>query len=249
MIHFKDISIPKPCSVDYDTLPGDKIKRFCGSCEKHVYDFRGKDEAYLNEIFQATGKVCGIYYKDQIQTSGAKTNCSFYSSVTTKLIGIGLFFKTIFTTHDTNAAIIKTHQTIQKSTDSTRIKTVYKGHDNKKSSYEAEIKVYVNNTFKEYLTLQYQNNIYLSDSINPTDEIKLIVTTIRYNVPSSTRKTNSKKYKPFKGQYTTEDKKEYHFNFSDSEKITIKINFHRIIHLFLRKRHPITGLVCPSNFW
>ena len=69
MIRFKDIHIPKPCSVDYDALPGNEVKRFCGSCEKHVYDFRGKDEAYLNEVYQQTGKLCGIYDKDKINTS------------------------------------------------------------------------------------------------------------------------------------------------------------------------------------
>ena len=72
MIRFKDINIPNPCSVDYDSLPYDEVKRFCGSCEKHVYDFRGKDEAYLNEVFRQTGKVCGIYYEDQISKPALK---------------------------------------------------------------------------------------------------------------------------------------------------------------------------------
>ena len=66
MIRFKDISIPKPCSVNYDSLPYNEVKRFCGSCEKHVYDFRGKDETYLNKILLHEPDTCGIFYMDEL---------------------------------------------------------------------------------------------------------------------------------------------------------------------------------------
>jgi hypothetical protein len=118
MIRYKDISIPKPCSVDYDLLPGDEVKRFCNSCEKHVYDFRGKNEAYLNEIYQTTGKVCGIYYEDQIQATTLKKQRPFYYSFVTKIISVGLFLKTILSAHDTQALITPAPIT-QQATDST----------------------------------------------------------------------------------------------------------------------------------
>jgi len=104
MICFKDIQIPKPCSVDYDSLSGNEVNRFCGSCEKHVYDFRGKDEGYLNEVYQITGKVCGIYYEDQIKRKSSKIQRPFYRTLMNQIIGVGLFIKTVISSHEAEAA-------------------------------------------------------------------------------------------------------------------------------------------------
>ena len=146
MIRFKDIHIPKHCSVDYDTLIGNEVKRFCGSCEKHVYDFRGKDEMYLNEVFKATGKVCGIYYEDQIQKSSLKTHRPFYYAFVTKLIGIMLFLKALLSSHDAEATRPNQYQITQTSEDSVGVKTIYKGKSNKATKYDTEIDCYVNDS-------------------------------------------------------------------------------------------------------
>jgi hypothetical protein len=249
MIRFKDISIPKPCSVDYDALPGDEVKRFCGSCDKHVYDFRGKDEGYLNDVFLTTGKVCGVFHEDQIQKPSLKVQRPFYYGLATKLVSVALFLKTILSSYHTEASIQHIHQATQESMDSTKIKTIYKGQDYKKTSYYIEIEVYVNEEFRDSFTLKNSNNIYLPDSIKPEDKIKLIVTTTRYNISTSNRKQNPAKHKPNKGYYKTERRKEYRFNFSKSNEIIVKINYNKMTHVFLRKRNHVLGMICPPNFW
>ncbi|ABG58260.1 hypothetical protein [Cytophaga hutchinsonii] len=248
MIRFKDIHIPKPCSVEYDTLPGDDIKRFCGSCEKYVYDFRGKDQAYLNAVFSATGKACGIYYADQIQASPAlKTNRPFYSSFVSKLIATSLFLRIFLTSNNTKAHRTEPQTIVQQTTDSTELKTIHTGND--KAMYRVTVDIYKNDTLEESFLLENQNSIYLPDSIKPLDKIKVVVSTVRYNIPTSKNRTRSGKYMSNKTYYTTEQKKTYHFNFAGCNKIIIKIRHTKFIHIFLKKRTAIMGLVCPSDFW
>jgi hypothetical protein len=109
MIRFKNIHIPKPCSVDYDSLLYDEVKRFCGNCKKHVYDFRGKDEVYFNSIINAYGKVCGVFYQDDIQPITFKIKRKFYYAFAAKLIGAMLFIKTLLSSDHAQASTIQTH--------------------------------------------------------------------------------------------------------------------------------------------
>lgn len=225
MIRFKDISIPKPCSVEYDSLPGDEVKRFCGSCEKHVYDFRGKDEAYFNSIIDTHGKVCGFFYADEIQTT-SKNKYSFYHAIFAKTIGAMLFIKTLLSSDYTQASNIQTYTT-QQATDSTGIKIKIKNKYNYYTSYSIDI--FINNVlYKSGYNLGTDSDyIWLPDSLNKNDKIKVFI-------HHSKRKS---------GGYIFKTKKRaYIFPYKDSNKIVITITSKRkAILIKKRKRRQYGG--------
>ena len=172
MIRFKDIRIPKPCSVDYDSLPGNHVKRFCGSCEKHVYDFRGKDEAYLNEVFRKTGKLCGIYDKDKINTSYKP---SLFQSSLNKLFALGLLFKTLTIQAESNTKETSIHiseVSFQKDT-IPAIKTTIKAKEGNRFGYH--ISIYIDDVLYKSHAKIYNEHLYLPDSLTDDQVIKVIV--------------------------------------------------------------------------
>jgi len=242
MIRFKDIQIPKPCTVDYDSLPGNEVKRFCSSCEKHVFDFRGKDEEYLNEVYQTTGKVCGIYYEEQIKRPSLKIQRSFYRTLLTKIIGIGLLIKTVISSHEVEAATLSPYQITQVSEDSVGVKTIYKRKNNEVSINDINIFCYVNDTLFKLYNLSYNEMIYLPSSFHPDDKIRLTVSTTRRNIVKHQRR----KHKP--SLYSTRTKV-YNFIFKDIDRATLRINLNKKIILSRKNRTAITGMVCPNNFW
>jgi len=222
MIRFKDISIPKPCSVDYDSLPYDEVKRFCGSCEKHVYDFRGKDEAYFNSIISTHGKVCGIFYEDDIQATTLKIKRAFYYTLITKTLGLALFLKTLLSNDYVQASSTKMHITTQQSTDSSAVKVKFNNKLNYYVSYSMDI--FINNTlYKSGYNLDKETGyIWLPDSLKENDKIKVIV----------------HGSKTILGRYIYKRKKRrYTFSYSNSNKITIQITNKRKATL-LKKRRP-----------
>ncbi|WP_299250578.1 hypothetical protein [uncultured Cytophaga sp.] len=243
MIKFKDISIPKPCSIDYDAWPGDEVKRLCGRCEKHVYDFRAKDEAYLNEVFRATEKVCGIYYADQIQSPTSKIQRTYFYALTAKIIGILLFIKTLLSSFDTEATKPNTYPIIQLINDSSKVNTIYKGRDNGTSIDDITIECYVNDTLFKTYYLSYKETLYLPNSLHPNDKIKLIVSTTRRNIVIQKKGTRHK------ASYYSTNTKRYNFIFKEIHSISIKINYNKKIFLSSKKRTAVTGLICPANFW
>lgn len=60
----KEIHVVKPCPVSWETMIGDDKLRFCGKCEKHVYNFNAmtKDEIQ-STIDDYSGKLCVRLYK------------------------------------------------------------------------------------------------------------------------------------------------------------------------------------------
>ena len=227
MIYFKDISIPKPCSVAYDSLPGNEVKRFCDSCQKHVYDFRGKDEAYLNEIFRLTGKVCGIYYEDQISKPGIYKP-SWFQSFLNKVLTLGLFFKT-FTI--SAAASDKQEITVQVSqasfqTDSVpAITATTKGKHPEKLKYQ--ISIYIDDNLYTSHAQIYNNHIYLPDSITDNQWIKVIVHKKR-------SRRHRLKIKP----------KEYLFKYSEADKVPVQIVYKKRVIIVTKKyRRTLSGLI------
>ena len=242
MIRFKDIQIPKPCSVDYDALPGDEVKRFCDSCEKHVYDFRGKNETYLNEVYQRTGMVCGIYYEDQIQRPSLKLQRPYYYSFITKVLSFGFFIKTFLTSHEAEAVKPVPYQITQISYDSIGVKTIYKRKNNEVLINDINIFCYVNDTLFKLYNLSYNEMLYLPSSFHPDDKIRLTVSTTRRNIVKHQRR----KHKP--SLYSTRTKV-YNFIFKDIDRVTLRINFNKKIILSRKNRTAITGMVCPNNFW
>jgi hypothetical protein len=223
MIRFKDINIPKPCSVAYDSLPGDETKRFCDSCEKHVYDFRGKDENYLNEIFRSTGKVCGIYYQDQITSH--RYEPFWFQSILKKLIALTLFFKT-FTLSAANDAkeIHHTAQPVSQLDTIPAIKASIKGKHPEKLDYRMSI--YIDDKLYSSNARIYNNRIYLPDTITDGQSIKIIVHERR-------SRRHRLKIKP----------KEYMFKYNESDKVNVKILYKWRLIIIQKKRQTVMGLI------
>ena len=225
MIRFKDIQIPKPCSVEYDLLPGNETKRFCGSCEKHVYDFRGKDEAYLNQVFQQTGKVCGVYYADQIQPSALNPKRSFYYTLIAKFIGAGLFLKSMFSMQAAHASATPFPPTVaQEPISKNGVKVKVNDHNSRIDFYQVEMSI--NDSMYTYVLKREDSIIYLPDHIQPEDNIKIIVRKRKNKLNYSVVKTKGRKYT---------------FKYKDAETITIRINSKRHLKLFKKRKRQIMG--------
>ena len=59
-----EIKIASPCRARWEDMGGDDRARFCGQCQKHVYNFsamtRGEVE---NLIREKEGRLCGRFYR------------------------------------------------------------------------------------------------------------------------------------------------------------------------------------------
>ncbi len=63
------ISIPKPCSEDWDKMTAQEKGRFCATCSKTVVDFTEKTPAEIVAILQnPSGKMCGRFRPDQLRS-------------------------------------------------------------------------------------------------------------------------------------------------------------------------------------
>lgn len=58
-ISLDQLKIASPCGMDWNEMQGDDRSRFCGSCEKHVYNFAAMTlEEGLALIEAKEGKIC-----------------------------------------------------------------------------------------------------------------------------------------------------------------------------------------------
>src|ERR1700741_655377 len=62
------VTIPEPCSEDWNKMQPDEKGRFCGSCNKSVYDFTAKTDSEIHEIITSNKDkhICGHFRKSQI---------------------------------------------------------------------------------------------------------------------------------------------------------------------------------------
>ena len=62
------ISIPEPCSEDWDRMtPVDRHRRYCGSCEKNVTDFSWMTDREIHRYLAVAGNnLCGRFRADQL---------------------------------------------------------------------------------------------------------------------------------------------------------------------------------------
>ena len=88
------ITIPKPCTENWETMKIGLNSRFCDNCEKDVVDFTNKDRQQILEYLLSNynKKVCGRFYRSQLDFSTSdfmitisaltkqsnNTNLSFY---------------------------------------------------------------------------------------------------------------------------------------------------------------------------
>jgi hypothetical protein len=59
-----DLRIAAPCSADWSSMLGDERVRFCGQCEKNVYNLSALTRAEAEALLVAgEGKLCVRYYR------------------------------------------------------------------------------------------------------------------------------------------------------------------------------------------
>ena len=55
--------VAKPCSAGWENMAGDDRARFCGKCDRHVYNIVGMDSAGITQLVQETeGRLCVRMY-------------------------------------------------------------------------------------------------------------------------------------------------------------------------------------------
>ncbi len=58
------IEIATPCHASWDAMTGDARSRFCGECERHVYNLSGMTRADAEALIQEKeGKLCVRFYR------------------------------------------------------------------------------------------------------------------------------------------------------------------------------------------
>jgi len=53
-----DLRIASPCKADWNQMVGDDAVRFCGLCQKNVYDLRNMTRAEGEELLAKQGETC-----------------------------------------------------------------------------------------------------------------------------------------------------------------------------------------------
>jgi hypothetical protein len=62
--HLPQVRVASPCSASWDAMDGDAMKRFCGSCEKHVYNLSAMTADEADELLGRTRfGICVRYYQ------------------------------------------------------------------------------------------------------------------------------------------------------------------------------------------
>lgn len=63
-IALEDIRIASPCNASWDAMKGDDRVRFCGSCEKNVFNLSNMSREDAEALLEKTeGRVCVRYYR------------------------------------------------------------------------------------------------------------------------------------------------------------------------------------------
>lgn len=63
-IALEDIRIASPCNASWDAMTGDDRVRFCGSCQKNVFNLSNMSRDDAEALIEKTeGRVCVRYYR------------------------------------------------------------------------------------------------------------------------------------------------------------------------------------------
>jgi hypothetical protein len=59
-----DLQVASPCTADWNEMTGDDDVRFCGECEKNVYDLSSLTSVQVRSlILEKKGKLCIRFYR------------------------------------------------------------------------------------------------------------------------------------------------------------------------------------------
>lgn len=227
--------MPSPChKIHYDSLPYDPDKRPCHICKKPVYDFRDKNEAYLNKIWKMhQGDFCGAFRHNQF-TSTLTIRKEFISLGNFRNVVAGFILScwSLVSMAQDNSNAAKPHSEVlttdntKESSDSTFMimtKQCITCED------EVRIDLYINHVYFRGYRVNDSTIISLPSTIKPTDTITVEAKDVWNN-----------------GWSKSVDKVEkVEFKFGDRKYIELKGKSYNVIR-FSYKRDWIG---CPSNFW
>jgi hypothetical protein len=58
------LKVASPCKADWESMTGDEAIRFCGLCQKNVYQISNMTTEQVEELLSAAGeKKCGRFYQ------------------------------------------------------------------------------------------------------------------------------------------------------------------------------------------
>ena len=60
LLDIEAVVIASPCTVPWDTMSGDAVKRFCGQCRLHVHDTSQMTRDEARELLRATNGDCCV---------------------------------------------------------------------------------------------------------------------------------------------------------------------------------------------
>lgn len=90
------ISIPKPCAEPWDNMHGSDLKRFCGSCQKDVFNLSSMSRRKANRLIRKSGGRICVRYARLPNGKMVTTDSSFYQiSKRTAGIAAGVLATTI----------------------------------------------------------------------------------------------------------------------------------------------------------
>lgn len=59
-----DIRVASPCNARWNDMSGDERARFCGSCQKHVYNLSAMTRVQIEALVsEKEGKFCGRFHR------------------------------------------------------------------------------------------------------------------------------------------------------------------------------------------
>jgi hypothetical protein len=89
------ISIPSPCSADWDEMTGNEQVRFCQHCSKHVNNLSEMTRKQaLEMVARSKGRLCVRYYRrpnGRVQTDGSMHNQLYQIKRRASLLATGAF--------------------------------------------------------------------------------------------------------------------------------------------------------------
>ena len=107
------ITLPAPCSENWEMMSNSDRGRFCGQCQKTVIDFSTMTDAEIIRYFKESkdNKTCGRFHGSQLNRELVQSQPVSFSAVLLKRTAAALlFFQTVVTTAWSQTVRQKTEQ-------------------------------------------------------------------------------------------------------------------------------------------